>query len=145
MKARHLCVILVGLLGVEVGRLSLVPANEQLLERATLVLGSMLSSVALLLRSMMSVSVALVLGLEQLVRAVSRSSLVLVEADRVEVSPAIELLRVHPPSFLGVATLVLLVLRPLPKASALGGCVLCVGTMVRAPAGRGSVDANGLC
>ena len=104
----------------------------------------MVSAVALVLRSMMSAAAALVLGL---LRAMSGCCLVLVEADRVEVSPAIELLCVHPLSILGVAALVLLVMRPLPKAFAEAhlGSVLRLRAMESASSsGRRSVDADGL-
>ena len=84
-------------------------------------------------------------------RALPRCCLVLVEADGVEVEPAIELLRVHPLSVLGVATLVwlvhasMLVSRPLPKTTALGGSMLGVRAMVGTPPRSGRVDADDLC
>ena len=81
--------------------------HEQLLERITLAFGTMVSAVALFSRSTMSAGAALVLGL--LRRAWPGCRLVVVEADRGEVAPGIELLLVHPPSVLGVAALVLLV------------------------------------
>ena len=92
--------------------------HEQLLERTTLAFGTMVSAVALFRRSTMSAEAALVLGL--LRRALTRRRLVLVEAEGGEGAPAIELLLVHILSVLGVATLVVLVSWPLPKATALG-------------------------
>ena len=83
--------------------------------------------------------------LSWLKRTEFRCCLVLVEADEVEVAPATELLQVHPLSVLGVAALVLLVSRPLPKATALGGSMLGVRAMVGTPPRSGRVDTDDLC
>jgi hypothetical protein len=120
LEVGHECVVLIGLGRIEV--LSFVPSaeilHEQFLEQTTLAFGTMVSAVALFGRSTMSAEAALVLGL--LRRVLTRRRLVLVEADGGEGASAIELLLVHILSVLGVATLVVLVSWPLPKATALG-------------------------